>query len=188
MRAADVVQFISTVLSRGKPCIVAIDGRCGSGKSKLAEYLQQEFDCNVIHMDDFFLRPEQRTEERLAKAGENIDHERFLKEVLQPLTTGKEFCFRPFDCSEMALGAPVTVSPKALTVVEGSYSCHPALWDHYDLRIFCDIDADTQLQRILSRNGAEWAEVFRSRWIPMEEKYFAAFSIKERCDMVYTTK
>ena len=32
-------------------------------------------------MDDFFLRPQQRTKERLAEAGGNIDRERFLQEV-----------------------------------------------------------------------------------------------------------
>ena len=29
---------------------------------------------NLIHMDDFFLRPHQRSRERLAIPGENIDH------------------------------------------------------------------------------------------------------------------
>lgn len=46
------------------PILVAIDGRCGSGKTTLGEYLGQVFDCNVFRMDDFFLRMEQRTPER----------------------------------------------------------------------------------------------------------------------------
>ena len=44
-----------------EPLIVAIDGRCGSGKTTLGEYLEQVFDCNLFRMDDFFLRMEQRT-------------------------------------------------------------------------------------------------------------------------------
>lgn len=175
-------------LTAGERMLLAIDGRCGSGKSTLAEKIAKEFDCTVIHMDDFFLRPEQRTEERLTSAGENIDHERFLTEVLLPLRKGAPFAYRPFDCSEMALGAPIEVCPKMLTVIEGSYSCHKNLWDYYDLRVFCDIDAETQMRRIVKRNGEQWAEVFRTRWIPMEEQYFAAFSIKERCDIIYNTK
>lgn len=37
-----------------EPLIVAIDGRCGSGKTTLGEYLEQVFDCNLFRMDDFF--------------------------------------------------------------------------------------------------------------------------------------
>ena len=164
--------------------IVAIDGRCGGGKTTLADLLSQKFSCPVVHMDDFFLRPEQRTEERLQKAGENIDHERFFKEVLTPLKQGKAARFRPFDCALGRLAAPKEVRGN-LIIVEGSYSCHPNLWDQYDLRIFCDIDSDTQLKRIIKREGPQKAQMFESRWIPLEEKYFAEFDIYQRCDIVY---
>ena len=46
-------------------CIIAIDGKCGSGKSYLARLISGVYPCSVIHMDDFFLRPSQKTEERL---------------------------------------------------------------------------------------------------------------------------
>lgn len=49
--------------------LVAIDGRCGSGKTTLGEYLKQIFDCNLFRMDDFFLRMEQRTPQRLKETG-----------------------------------------------------------------------------------------------------------------------
>ena len=50
-----------------RPILVAIDGRCGSGKTTLGEYLKGQFDCNLFHMDDFFLRMEQRTPDRTMK-------------------------------------------------------------------------------------------------------------------------
>ena len=40
------------------------------------------------------------------------------------------------------------------------------------------------MARILKRNGEQMAEMFRTRWIPMEENYFAAFSIKEKADIL----
>ncbi len=172
------------LVGQSAPVIVAIDGRCGSGKTTLADLLSQKFSCPVVHMDDFFLRPEQRTEERYEKAGENIDHERFLKEVLTPLKQGKAARFRPFDCATGKLGAPKEERGN-LVIVEGSYSCHPSLWEQYDLRIFCNIDADTQIKRIIKRDGPEAARLFESRWIPLEEKYFAEFDIYQRCDIVY---
>lgn len=165
------------------PVIIAIDGRCGSGKTTLAHSLAEHFGCPVVQMDDFFLRPEQRTEQRLAKAGENIDHERFLSEVLIPLREGKSARFCPFDCSLGKLGAPKEVKGN-LVIVEGSYSCHKNLWDLYDLRIFNDIDPSEQMRRILLREGKEAASMFEKRWIPLEEKYFTEFDIRQRCDIV----
>ena len=36
---------------------------------------------------------------------------------------------------------------------------------------------------ILTRNGAEMAEVFRSKWIPLEEAYFQHDAIPEKADL-----
>ena len=57
-----------------KPLLVAIDGRCASGKSTLAKDLQKQLDCNVIHMDDFYLQEHQRTTKRLREPGGNVDY------------------------------------------------------------------------------------------------------------------
>ena len=54
-------------------------------------------------MDDFYLQPHQRTEERLAEPGGNVDRERFLQEVLIPLHEGHDAVYRVFDCQILAL-------------------------------------------------------------------------------------
>ena len=66
-----------------RPILVAIDGRCGSGKTTLGEYLKGQLDCNLFHMDDFFLRMEQRTPDRMKETGGNVDYERFYETVSQ---------------------------------------------------------------------------------------------------------
>jgi len=76
---------------------VAIDGPCASGKSTLGKTLQEIYGCPLIHMDDFFLRPEQRTPERLAQPGGNVDYERFAKEVLTPSADGPDIFLPPLD-------------------------------------------------------------------------------------------
>lgn len=171
-------------LPKDKPLIIGIDGRCAAGKTTLASGLQAEIGCTVFHMDDFFLRPEQRTEKRLQTAGENVDHERFLEEVLLPLKSGKSpIVYRPYDCKKQALGGEVSVETAAVNIVEGSYSLHPSLWEFYDLRVFLTVSPEEQMRRIIMRNGRENAEIFRDRWIPLEEKYFSAFDIEGRCDL-----
>ncbi len=177
-----VLAIWKKLILRGR-IIVAIDGRCGSGKTTLATRLQKDLRCVVYHMDDFFPRPEQRTEERLSQPGENVDHERFLEEVLLPLHGTQPVTYRPFLCAQQQLGSPITEEPNRLTIVEGAYACHPELWGHYDLRVFLTIDSEDQMRRIEKRNGPEKAVMFRNRWIPFEEKYFKAFGVQTRCDM-----
>lgn len=181
-----VLAIWKQLILRGR-IIIAIDGRCGSGKTTLVARLQKDLRCSVYHMDDFFLRPEQRTKERLSHPGENVDHERFLEEVLLPLHGTQSVTYRPFLCAQQQLGSPITTEPNRLTIVEGAYACHPELWEHYDLRVFLTIGPEKQMRRIEKRNGPEKAKQFRSRWIPFEEKYFNAFDVQRRCDMCITS-
>ena len=163
--------------------IVAIDGSCTSGKTTLATRLAEIYDCNVFHMDDFFLRPEQRTQERYAEVGGNVDYERFREEVLLPLKSGKPFSYRPFDCSTFTLSDPVTVTPRKLNIIEGSYSHHPYFGDPYDLKILLTIPPELQQQRILQR-PAFLHERFFEEWVPMENRYFEKFRISDKCDVI----
>ena len=171
-------------LARTPRLLVAIDGGSASGKTTLAALLSQVYDCNVFHMDDFFLRPEQRTEERLAEPGGNVDRERFAREVLRPLAQGQEVICRRYDCQTRTLADPVTAAPKALNIVEGAYSMHPALADSYDLTVFLKISPEAQRSRILARNGPEVGERFFTRWIPLEQRYFDALDPAGRCDLI----
>lgn len=168
--------------------IVSIDGRCGSGKSTLAEQLSEITGAGVIHMDDFFLPLELRTQDRLAQPGGNVHYERFAEEVLSKLRERKAFTYKRFDCSTMQLGeermVPKLQSQIPLRIVEGAYSFHPVLGEYADIKVFSDIEYNEQLARILERNGEERLEAFKNRWIPMEEKYFTAFSVQELADIV----
>lgn len=166
--------------------IVAIDGRCAAGKTTLAAHLAARLHCPVFHMDDFFLRPEQRNAERLATHGENVDHERFLAEVLLPLAQGLPTVYRPYDCHTQSLGQAIALPPCSIAVVEGSYACHPSLYPHYTLRVFLDVEKETQKERLLLRNGREGLAPFLTRWIPLEEAYFSALCVKERCDLSFS--
>ncbi len=163
--------------------IVAIEGGSASGKTTLAAMLEKVYGCTVFHMDDFFLRPEQRTAARFAELGGNVDRERFLSEVLIPISEGKPVCYRPFDCSRQMLGEPVTATLGRLMVVEGAYSMHPQLAKYYDISIFLDISEEFQRERIKKRNSPEHAKRFFEEWIPLENKYFHGLNIRNKCDI-----
>ncbi len=180
----EVFGSIDSLLEQGGIVIVAIDGSCASGKSALASLIGGVYDCNIFHMDDFFLRPEQKTQQRLKETGGNVDYERFAAEIIKGITTGSEFSYRKYDCKAQKLGEPIPVKPKRLNVIEGSYSMHPSLIGFYGLKVFLGISAAAQSERILKRNGPDMHKRFIREWIPMENSYFEQMSIKEQANIV----
>lgn len=130
--------------------------------------------------------------------GGNVHYERFAEEVLPNLRKPEAFTYRKFDCSKMQLGDICKVQgidgqengmeqphPRhRLRIVEGAYSMHPVLGEYADIKVFADIDEKEQLARILHRDGEEKLSKFQERWIPMEEKYFEKFQIRDSADIV----
>lgn len=182
-----IFQSIAKLCESGKPIIIAVDGRCASGKSMLADRLSEVFSCNVFHMDDFYLPFQLRTKERLSQPGGNIDYERFLKEVLKPLSEGRVVCYQAFDCATGTLKPPIYKSAGSLSIVEGSYSLHPALINRYDFRIFMTCTSEVQKHRLSNREEKEMLEQFLIKWIPREEYYFSCYAVKDHCDLEMDT-
>ncbi|MCL2350731.1 MAG: (d)CMP kinase [Defluviitaleaceae bacterium] len=164
--------------------LIAIDGDAAAGKSTLAAKLAKEHNCTVVHMDHFFLPPALRTDERLAEPGGNVDYERFKTEVLEPLQAGKPFSYRPFCCQKWDFADEISITPSAITIVEGAYALHPTLAHAYHVKMFVKIDPKEQMRRILARNGEIMAEKFQNIWIPMEKRYQEAFDIEAGCGII----
>ena len=157
--------------------VVAIDGRCGSGKSTLARLMEQVFSCSVFHMDDFYLPVPRRAENWLEIPGGNMDLARFRDEVLEPVFRGQAVDYRPFNCAAGECAPVRTVEPTALTVIEGSYSHHPALDGAYDLKLFVTCEKQVQLRRLKEREG-DYFPTFERLWMPLEEQYIRLCGIE----------
>ena len=164
--------------------VLAIDGRSASGKTTLARQLAGILRADVVHMDDFFLPPELRTEARYAEPGGNVHYERFSEEVLPHLRGPEAFSYRVFDCSTMKYGAGTEIRSKPWRIVEGAYSLNPKFGDYADLKIFYDIAPEEQVRRIRLRNGERGLRMFRTRWIPLEEKYILNCGPDRRADLI----
>ncbi len=179
----ELFEKIESLLLKGT-VVMAIEGGSASGKTTLSKLLEERYGCTVFHTDDFFLRPKQRTPQRFAEPGGNMDRERFKEEILEPLKNNTAVCYRKFDCGTMRLLPPISVTPQKLTVIEGAYSMHPELSKYYDLSVFLNIDSDLQKERIEKRNSPNQAKLFFERWIPFEKEYFEKLDTAGRCDMI----
>lgn len=163
--------------------IIAIDGRCASGKSTLSEDVKKEVDVNIVKMDDFFLPLSLRTPERFALPGGNVHYERFLDEVIKGILSGEDFSYRVFSCSKMDYEGEKKIILSRPIIIEGSYALHPSFPHYWDRAIFLDVEKEEQLNR-LEKRCPEKLEAFKNKWIPLEEEYFSYYSIPSKADEI----
>lgn len=169
--------------------LLVIDGKCGSGKTTLSERLGERYGCNVFHIDDFYLPIIMQTPEVMKEPGGNINYDRFLAEIMAPLTADSTVVYRPFLCMEQKYAPGVSLKKTGVNVIEGTYSCHPVLREIYAkltdwevITLFMDIDDRNQHDRVRGRVGELRFKLFEDKWIPREREYFSAYSVREYCD------
>lgn len=184
--ALPIITAIQQRLAQAGRVILALDGDCGGGKTTLAALIAPLYQAPVIPMDDFFLPENLRTAERLAEPGGNVHFERFQTEVLERLSHETPFSYARYDCQSGAMVSK-TVSPAPVTLIEGSYSHHPAFEQEYErlgvIRVFVVVEEQEQLSRLENRNPALLSR-FQREWIPLEKTYFQAYHIHDKAEIV----
>lgn len=181
-----VLAWIRQLLREKETAVISIDGRCGSGKTMLAELLQEVFSCSVIHADDYYLPLSRRAAgwEQIPCA--NMDLERLLREAVLPAKAGKGVEYRPYSCQTGEYLPGKRLEPRPLTVIEGSYCQHPLLAEQYDMKIFLTCSKEVQRRRLSEREG-DYFPLFERQWIPLEEKYFYQFQIQQNSLLMVDT-
>lgn len=170
-----------------KPLVLALDGRCGSGKTTLTNALVRQFPASaVLRTDDFYLPPAQRAHGWEQTPCANMDLARLRDEALRPAYAGQPVAYRAYSCRQGAYLPPAQLPAQPLVILEGSYSHHPLLRPYETLRVFVTCTKAEQTRRLQAREGARYAD-FAARWIPLEEGYFAQYSIAESADFVVET-
>ena len=171
-----------------RPILVALDGRCGSGKTTLAAQLAEAFLGSItVHTDDYYLPPADRVPGWDTIPCANMDLARLRAEVLEPARAGQPLLYKAYSCREGAYLPPVACAPARLVLIEGSYSHHPSLAACYDLRVFVTCSKAEQARRLQAREGARYA-AFVERWVPLEEAYFAKYAIAPHADLILDTE
>lgn len=183
---ASVLQAARQCAPQGRPALIAIDGRCGSGKTTLAALLRTHLHCTVLHMDDFYLPLSDRPAGWEVRPAGHMDLTRLRTESLEPARTGQAIPYRAYSCRTGAYAPPQLLPSCPWIVVEGSYCLHPSLAGLYDLRVFLTCAPAIQLDRLRARENTQ-LDRFQSAWIPMEERYFAACGLPDAADLLLDT-
>lgn len=195
---ADMARFLPALIPLEKlardlparrkgPALIAIDGRCGSGKTGFASVAAGVLACSsdVVHLDDFYLPPARRKPDWMETPAGNMDLGRFEKEVLGSPDREGETAYRPYDCQTGCLGERVELW-EPLTIVEGTYSQHPSLAKYYDYKLFLTCEREEQTRRLQAREGDDYP-TFNRVWRALEENYFAACGTERAADLVVDT-
>ena len=113
-----LVEKLSNFLSAhpDHPVLVALDGRCGSGKTTLAAQLARQFPQSItVHTDDFYLPPASRVANWEQIPCANMDLERLRAQVLTPARAGQAIPYRAYSCRNNALRPSRWSSWRAVT-------------------------------------------------------------------------
>ena len=170
-----------------RPLVLALDGRCGSGKTTLANGLAAQLPgCTLLRTDDFYLPPAQRIPDWAHTPCANMDLTRLRDEALRPAYEGQPVLYRAYSCRAGAYQPVQELAAQPLVILEGSYSHHPLLAGYETLLVFVTCSREEQTRRLQAREGERYAN-FAARWIPLEEGYFAQYRIEETADLAVDT-
>ena len=179
---------------------VAIDGRTGAGKTSFGHELAQclsKAGRPVLRagLDDF-KRPwkDRHLYDRESAEGfyrNAYDYNRLIELLLQP--AGRYGSGQCVLCSidpvtQMDHSSIMTVAETdAILIVDGQFACRPEINDHWDFRVWLDVDPETSYRRGAARN-AQWlgsqAEVLqRLRYMAADELYCAGVRPQDLADV-----
>ena len=111
-----------------KPLVLALDGRCGSGKTTLADRLTRQFPASIVlHTDDFYLPPAQRVRSWEKTPCANMDLIRLRDEALRPAYEGQPVLYRAYSCRAGAYQPVQELAAQPLVILEGQLQPSPAV-------------------------------------------------------------
>lgn len=175
--AHDTAALLGRICERAseltRPCVVALDGRSGVGKSTLAANLAKTLDACVLQGDDFFSGGVAvRNDAPEDRARACIDWKR-QRPVLEALRSGHQVSYLAFDWEAFdgrLKAEPTFVEARPVVLFEGVYAARPELFDLVDLRLLLHVSEPTRTARLIAREGG--ISAWERQWHEAEDWYF----------------
>ena len=190
----------STLIGKMHGRLLGISGVDTSGKTEfcagLARYLKSVgLPCAVLHLDDF------HNPAALRRKGENeisayfdnaFDLQKLESEVLRPLKTHENLhrtvrCLTP-DTDKYDREITLDIEETELVLLEGVLLFRPPIDEYLDARIWLEISFNEVLRRARLRDVPKYGEAFleryKSKYIPIQEKFIREYDPKGKSDAV----
>lgn len=165
--------------TEGSTVLVGVDGRSGSGKTRLTQRLAAELSPEpqvaVVHLDDLY-----PGWDGLAEALPVL-----CRDVVAPLRTrpARAASFRSWDWHRSAPGLRITVPSTPVVLVEGvGVLASPCAHD-LDLRVWLEAPVDVRRARALERDREVFAPHWE-RWAAQEDDLFGPWPARPEADLV----
>jgi uridine kinase len=207
VRKEDLLEQLAgaiTTLEPPHPVRVAIAGLCASGKTSLADELAPVIErrgraCVRSSLDDFHPLGHAPRSAAGGYTGEtyyteSYEYRAFRDHVLAPLGPGGDRrCRLALNDSYHDCAYPeewTDVPSDAVVIVDGGFLFHPTLIDHWDYKVWLQVDRETSVARARRRDTA-WAgsaelveERYRLRNLPAHDRHIAASRAPDIADAV----
>jgi uridine kinase len=160
---------------------IAIDGRGGSGKTHLADYVARLLRRFVVVNGDDYFEP---LDEQLSWG--DFNETRFTTDVVLPLQHGAAtLTYQPYDFEHRVLQQPQQLRLDHGLVVERCFTIGMPI--HWDLKIWVETPREACLQRGLARElmpPERVAAVWQQLWQPREDQYIDEVGPQTVADLV----
>lgn len=166
LKVRKLQRFVNSIKEENSIKIIALEGKCGSGKSVITKELK---DITIIEIDDHFDSP---NNEKF-----NVDA---IANILSDLKIGSVIKEKCYDCHTKTYYYKEK-EVKNVIIVEGVYSYHPELIKYYDYLGYVVVEKEEQEKRIKERNNA--LDYFE-KWIPREEEYYQSNDFILKADIL----
>jgi uridine kinase len=178
-QVCNLSELVDKVNDSGKKCgqtkIVVIDGPAGSGKTTLAKSLSRLFEnCPIIHMDEIYEGWENAL---LQKTSNDL-----TDWIINPLLESKTIEFIKYDWNLEKRIEKVVINLTNVLIIEGVGSSSFDISKHACLKLWIEVDKDTGINRVLTRDGQQIQEQMK-KWQSQESKFFIENNSKENSDI-----
>jgi len=144
-------------LPNDKLTIIAVEGRCASGKSTITNKLKN---VTIIHADDFFSKTDL------------LDFDS-LNAVLSKIKMNQKLEYTTYNCMTNTYHTKIIDMVEPVVIVEGVYSYHQKIRHNFHKLVYIETTKELQMKYLKERTkDIKLYNKFISLWIPREEEYF----------------
>jgi uridine kinase len=160
----------------GRTRVVAVDGRSGAGKTRLAAELSAELGAAVVSLEDLYGGWDG------LERGIGV----LVSEVLEPLAAGRTVRVPRYDWAAREWAEPTVLAPPDVLIVEGVGAGARRAAAFESLLVWLEAPTSVRKRRALDRDGEIFAPHW-DQWVAQEDAMLARERTPERADLVLRT-